>query len=182
MRRQGNKLAAMIARPPLDPLAAIPSLKTLELIQNTMLRSLAPLVHSPTLRVLHLAGCPLVRDLSPLARTGVRALGLHLMNADLTTLAGGALESLSIRDRAVAGGLEPIPADLPLRELIVENRPPDRSLRGISRWPELARLALFGVPDAAELRDLTGLPRLTELALHGPDSGPAVRALRALGR
>src|SRR5262249_4894117 len=64
----------------LDPLVAVPSLRSLELLQNPALRSLAPLTRCASLRSLHLAGCPLLRDLSPLAATAVDTLGLHLMS------------------------------------------------------------------------------------------------------
>jgi hypothetical protein len=155
---------------PLDPLAAIPRLHRLELLQNTVLRSLAPLTAAPNLRVLHLASCPLLRDLSPLARTNVSELHLYLMNAPLRTLSGSKITRLVIRDRSLAAGLEPIPDDLPLTELVLDNRPPDRSLRGIERLPALTHVEFFGTPDREELAALRRLPMLTSLTAHRPDA------------
>ncbi len=166
---------------PLDPLAAVPNLRSLELLQNTVLRSLAPLTRCASLRSLHLAGCPLLRDLSPLADTAVDTLGLHLMNTTLSTLRGSRIRNLSIRDRAIDDGLYPLPAELPLHELIVDNRPPQRSLRGIGRWPELERVGFFDVPGADDVRELATLPRLGHLELNSPTSVGALADLPGIG-
>jgi hypothetical protein len=165
----------------LDPLVAVPNLGSLELLQNTVLRSLAPLTRCASLRSLHLAGCPLLRDLSPLAATAVDTLGLHLMSAALGTLRGSRIRSLSIRDRAIESSLGALPAELPLHELTVDNRPPRRSLRGIGRWPELERVKLFGAPDAADVQELATLPRLRHLELNTPASVGALADLPGIG-
>jgi hypothetical protein len=171
--RHLNKLAVVSCRgdlTPLDPLAAIPRLHRLELLQNTVLRSVVPLTAARSLRVLHLASCPLLRDLSPLARTEVSELHLYLMNAPLATLSGARITRLVIRDRSLVAGLEPIPADLPLTELVLDNRPPDRNLRGIERLTELTHVEFFGTPDHEELAALRRLPTLTSLTVHQPDA------------
>ncbi len=167
---------------PLDPLAAIPGLHRLELLQNTALRSLDPLIAARNLRVLHLASCPLLRDLSPLARTGVSELHLYLMNAALETLSGAQITRLVIRDRTLATGLTPIPADLPLTELVLDNRAPDRSLRGIERLTALTHVEFFGTPDSEEVAALRQLPTLTSLTAHQPDTVDALVGLPALQR
>lgn len=165
---------------PLDPLAAIPRLRHLELLQNTVLRDLAPLRQCRTLRVLHLASCPMVRDLSPLARSTVTELRLHLMTARLDTLGGSRIEKLTVRDRRLAADLDALPIDLPLVELTLDNRPPDRSLRGIERWPTLACIAVFGTPDRQDVASLAALPALTRLAVHQPDTAAGLAELAGL--
>jgi len=167
---------------PLDPLAAIPRLHRLELLQNTVLRSLAPLTAAGTLRVLHLASCPLLRDLSPLARTNVAELQLYLMNAPLATLSGARVTRLVIRDRSLAAGLGPLPAGLPLTELVLDNRPPDRNLRGVERLAALTHVEFHGTPDAAEIAALHRLPALTSLTVHQPDTVDDLVRLPALQR
>jgi hypothetical protein len=162
---------------PLDPLAATPNLRSLELLQNMVLRSLSPLTRCGTLRNLQLAGCPLIADYSPLADTAVETLGLHFMNADLGTLTGSKVRSLSIRDRAIDAGLEALPVDLPLLELVINNRPPRRNLRGVDRWPGLEHLAVFDLPDLAEVAEIEKLPRLQKLTVHEPTYPPALAAL-----
>ncbi len=181
--RHLNKLTIVSCRgdlTPLDPLAAIPRLHCLELLQNTVLRSLSPLTAARNLRVLHLASCPLLRDLSPLARTTVSELHLHLMNAPLETLSGVRLTRLVIRDRSLATGLDPLPPDLPLTGLVLDNRPPDRNLRGIERLPALTNVEFFGTPDHAELAALRRLPALTALTVHEPDGLDDLLRLPAL--
>jgi hypothetical protein len=164
----------------LAPVAAAPSLRRLDLIQNELLRDLSPLAECRTLRELQLSGCHFVRDLSPLAATTVEELALYMMSADLGTLGGARLRSLSIRDPALEHGLEPLPADLPLRELAVHNLPRGRSLLGIERWQGLERVAIRGVPRPDEAEALAALPRLHHLVLHGPDSAEGLARLEAL--
>ena len=167
---------------PLDPLAAIPRLRRLDLLQNTVLRSLAPLTAARELRVLHLASCPLLRDLSPLARTGVTELHLYLMNAPLETLRGAPVSRLVIRDRSLAAGLGGIPAELPLTDLVLDNRPPDRDLRGIDRLAGLTHVEFFGAPAPEELAALGRLPGLAALTVHQPDDVRGLLRLPALRR
>ncbi|MDP9795060.1 hypothetical protein J2S43_003572 [Catenuloplanes nepalensis] len=154
----------------LDPLAAIPNLRHLELLQNLVVRDLTPLRNARRLRVLHLASCPLIRDLGPLRDTGVTDLRMYLMSAPLETLAGASVSRLEIRDRSLVADLSPIPDDLPLTDLVLNNRPPDRSLRGAERWPSLTHVEFHGTPDRSELRSLAALPHLTAVTLHTPDS------------
>jgi hypothetical protein len=155
---------------PIDPLAAIPNLTTLELLQNEVVRDLSPLTACTQLRELRLTHCRLIRDLSPLARTTIQRLELHfLLAVDLATLAGARLRALTVRDRRLATGLHPLPTDLPLTELTIDNAEHDRNLTGITRWPTLDQVTVNGVPTAAELAELAALPRLRKLILHRPE-------------
>jgi hypothetical protein len=154
---------------PLDPLAAIPNLTTLELVQNEQVRDLSPLADTRHLRDLRMTHCPQISDLSPLARTTVERLELHfLLSAALPTLAGAPLRALTVRDRRLATGLQPLPADLPLTELTIDNTEHDRNLTGITRWPTLEQVTATGVPTAAEIAELAALPRLRMLFLYRP--------------
>lgn len=153
---------------PIDPLAAIPNLKTLELLQNEVLRDLSPLTSSRQLRELRLTHCRLVRDLSSLARTTVERLELHFVPADLASLAGAALRKLTIRDASLTAGLGALPADLPLTELTIDNAERDRNLLDIERWPTLEHVTVTGVPSAAEIAALGRLPRLRCLTFRRP--------------
>lgn len=165
---------------PLDPLAAVPSLRTLELRANGVVRDLRPLAASDTLRELDLMMCDWVVDLSPLADSGVRDLSLHLVDkADLGSLRDVPLERLRIQHPALAGGLHPLPAGLPLRDLTVDNRPATRSLLGIERWQGLTRVSLDGPPRADEVTALAGLPALSHLVVRRADP---VTALAELGK
>jgi DNA-directed RNA polymerase specialized sigma24 family protein len=165
---------------PLDPLAAMPNLRRLELIQNEVLRDLSPLRACRTLRTLELTGCPYVQDLSPLAATTVEHLALHMMRADLGTLRGARLRGLTIRDPGLEHGLHLLPADLPLRELTLRNLPHSRNLLGVERWRSLERLSVRGVPRAEEVEALAGLPGLRHLVLHAPESADGLARLQAL--
>ncbi|SNY66963.1 NACHT domain-containing protein [Paractinoplanes atraurantiacus] len=165
---------------PLDPLAAIPNLRRLELLQNTVLRNLTPLTTARELRVLHLASCPMLRDLSPLRHTRLTELRLYLMNASLPTLTGAPITRLVIRDRTLTAGLHDLPDTLPLTELVLENRPPDRNLQGIERFTGLRHVEFIGTPSRLELESLAALPHLTTLTVHAPDSIDALVELPAL--
>jgi hypothetical protein len=101
-----------------------------ELVQNEIVRDLSPLASSRRLRDLRLTHCPRIQDLSPLAGTAVDRLALHLVPADLATLAGIRLHALAIRDRRLAAGLDPLPADLPLTELTIDNPARNAEPRG----------------------------------------------------
>jgi hypothetical protein len=181
--RHLNRLANLGCRgdvTPLDPIAAIPNLRRLDLLQNDTLRDLSPLARCRSLRVLTLSLCPNVRDLSRLAGTTVEELGLHLMGADLGTLAGTKLQRLTVSDAAIARGLHALPADLPLREFTVDNRPAERSLVGIDRWPGLQKVSVFGVPAEQEVEALTSLPHLRHLVLRRPETADALVRLKPL--
>ena len=164
---------------PLDAVAAVPHLRRLELVQNEMVRDLSPLAGCPTLRVLHLtAGCQFLRDLSPLADTTVEELGLHLIHADLGTLRSSRLRRLLVRDQRLAGGLHPLPAELPLEELVLDNLRSSRNLVGIERWPTLRDVTVRGVPGPEEVSSLAGLPALRTLTVVDPEPGADLDALR----
>lgn len=186
---------------PLDPIAAIPALRRLELVQNGVLRSLAPLAGAPaleslslngctllrdlaplagcrTLRVLHLSGCSLIRDFAPLVASTIEELSVHLMSADLGSLAGAGLTGLVIRDRRLAEGLHVLPQDLPLRRLTIDNLPEDRNLRGIERWAGLEYVGFCGAPDDEEIRALAALPRLRRVTVSRSPGADALGSLR----
>lgn len=155
----------------LEPLAAVPNLRRLELVQNEMVRDLRPLAASTTLRTFRLTtGCNFLRDLAPLADTTVEDLGLQLIAADLSTMRPGRLRRLAIRDPRLADGLHVLPADLALRELVVANLARSRNLRGIERWPTLEVVEVHGVPDDDELAALAELPNLRRFEVHSPVS------------
>lgn len=165
----------------LEPLAAVPRLRRLELVQNELVRELRPLSASRTLRTLALtSGCQLLRDLSPLAETTVDDLALILVNSDLATLRGVGLRRLVVRDRRLAEGLHPLPDDLPLQELVVDNLPRVRNLAGIDRWPDLAHVSVVGAPRPDEITALARLPALRRLTINRPESMDHLAGLRAL--
>ena len=166
---------------PLDPLAAVPRLASLELVQNEVVRDLSPLTSCRQLQELRLTHCPLLRDLAPLARTTVERLALHFVPADLGTLAGSGLQSLAIRDRRLADGLGTLPASLPLLELTLDNAPEDRNLLGIRRWSTVELVTVTGIPGPAEIAELAALPRLRQIVLRRPEPADAGR-LHALRR
>jgi hypothetical protein len=154
----------------LRPIAAMPSLRRLELVQNELVRNLLPLAASRTLRALHLrSGCEFLTDLSPLAATAVEELHLHLVAADLATLRPGNLRRLVVRDARLAHGLHLLPADLELDELVVDNPPRSRDIRGVERWRRLRHVGIRGTPRPDEVAALARLPHLERLTLHGPD-------------
>lgn len=185
----------------LDSIAAMPGLRRLVLSQNSVLRDLSALAGAPRLETLSLSWCELVRDISPLAAcrplralyltrcaqihdlspiagSQIRELHLHLMNSDLGTLAGADLDSLTIRDRRLAAGLDALPDDLRVRRLALDNLASDRNLRGIDRWPDLEQVACAGVPGPEEVGALTSLPRLRSIRLADAPSPEAVATLR----
>jgi hypothetical protein len=164
----------------LRPLAEVPRLRRLELVRNDLVRDLSPLAASRSLRSLHLtSGCDFLRDLSPLAKTTVEELGLHLVAARVDTLRHGALRRLVVRDSRLRDGLGPLPPDLGLRELFLDNPPRSRNLRGIERSQQLEHVSVWGVPQPEEIEALARLPNLTRLTLRNPD--PADAGLRLLG-
>ncbi|HZB33199.1 MAG TPA: NACHT domain-containing protein [Streptosporangiaceae bacterium] len=166
---------------PLDSLAAIPNLRRLSLMANEVLRDLSPLTGCRSLRTLALTRCPLVENFAPLAGGSVEELELHQMTrVRFGTLSGVRLRGLRVRDRTLAGGLHPLPADLPLRALAVVNRAEERNLRGIERWPGLERVSVFGVPDADEVAALAALPNLRRLRVREPKSAGDLARLEPL--
>jgi hypothetical protein len=90
------------------------------------------------------------------------------------------LRSLTIRERAIEAGLETLPSDLPLRELMIDNLDDRRSLRGIDRWPALVRVSIRGVPDKDDVQMLTTLPELRHLVVRQPKSAEDLARLTAL--
>jgi hypothetical protein len=152
---------------PLDPLAEIPSLRTLQLRANTVVRDLGPLRASTTLRDLELLMCEWLRDLSGLAGSTVENLTLHLVDkADLATLHGVTLRRLTIEHPALAGGLHQLPDTLGLAELVVDNHADSRSLLGVERWPSLEYVSIKRVPRAEEIAALRELPGLRRLVVR----------------
>jgi hypothetical protein len=175
---------------PLSPVAEIPNLARLSLFQNYALRDLGPLRYSASLRTLQLSGCTFLTDLGPLRDTGISELHLYQMErADLSTLVGAPVKTLVLRDGRLSRGLAPIPADLPLVHLRIDNLPDRRNLRGIGRWPGLTRVECGGIPTPEEIAELSQLPELRELVLRITDSQsaelaavqsqlPAIRVIR----
>lgn len=152
----------------LAELAATPQLRHLELMQNDAVRDLSPLAACRTLRSLHLNLCRALCDLSPLADTAINELALHFTPdepADLATLRCPSLRRLIFRYRDLDDGLEPLPGDLPLRELVLDNRPPRPNLAGIQRWQTLETISMIGIPAAPQVELLTRLPLLRHLYL-----------------
>jgi hypothetical protein len=164
------------------PLAAVPRLERLELMQNEVLRDLSPLRRARALRDLSLTFCRQVRDLSPLGAVPLERLALHFMaGLDLGTLAGlTTVTALEIRDRGIGTDLLALPGSLPLRVLSIGNRLPETSLRGIDRWQALERVEIVGVPTAADVRLLAGLPALTDVVLGDTTEHPRLTDLRDL--
>jgi hypothetical protein len=156
---------------PLDPLADVPNLHTLELRANSVVRDLGPLAACRTLRVLILLMCEWLVDLSPLADSTVVDLALHRVDkADLASLRDVPLQRLRIQHPDLAGGLHPLPDTLPLRELSLDNPATRRSLLGVERWTTLERISVAGGPNAEETAALAALPVLRHLVLDRVDS------------
>lgn len=63
---------------------------------------------------------------------------------------------------------------------MLDNRPPDRNLRGIERFPGLTHAEFFGTPDREELAALRRLPLLTSVTVHQPDTVEEIVRLPAL--
>jgi hypothetical protein len=156
---------------PLDPLAEIPSLRTLELRANDVVRDLRPLAASSTLDALELLMCGWLSDLAPLAESGVRDLSLHLVDkAKLASLRDVPLVRLCVQHPGLAGGLHQLPDTLPLRELVVDNQPGNRSLLGVDRWPTLEYVSVVGGPRVDEAAALAELPALRHLVIRRAES------------
>ncbi|MEV6303286.1 NACHT domain-containing protein [Actinoplanes sp. NPDC051861] len=149
-----NRLTSVAVRGdvmPLNPLAAIPSLRRLKLMQNDVVRDLSPLAGRKSLRTLSLIRCSALRDLSGLAGTTVTGLSLFQTPADLSTLRVPGLRLLSVRHPALRDGLHALPDGLPIRALRITNRAEDRRLAGLDRLPHLLRLGVTGSPSAEDL-------------------------------
>jgi hypothetical protein len=54
--------------------------------------------------------------------------------------------------------------------LALDNRPPDRMLIGVERWPSLTTVECYGVPHPAEVAALAELPNLTRLVINQPEA------------
>jgi hypothetical protein len=102
------------------------------------------------------------------------------MRADLATLSGVRLRSLTIRDATIADGLHPLPSDLPLREFTADNRPAERSLIGIERWSDLEKVSLLGIPRPDEVAALAELPHLRHLVIRQPETTSELTRLAPL--
>jgi hypothetical protein len=156
------------------PLAALPRLRRLEIASNEVVRDLRPLADCAALRVLIISGYSALRDLSGLAGSSVTELRLLTIGRtvhsypSLGTLAGARLQSLSLRHPGLAGGLQSLPAELPLAGLTIHNRAENRSLLGIERFPLLAKVTVTGALLPEEVAALGELPRLRHLVLHDP--------------
>lgn len=165
-------LALVSDRDGMRPLAALQRLRRLEIASNEIVRDLHPLADCAVLRVLIISGYSALRDLSGLKGSPVQELRLLTIGRtvhgypSLGTLAGTGLSSLTIRHPGLSGGLDPLPADLPLTELAVHNRADSRSLLGIERFPLLAKVTVTGVPQPKEIAALCALPGLRHLVLH----------------
>jgi hypothetical protein len=88
---------------------------------------------------------------------------------------------LSIRHPRLANGLYPLPADLPLTELVLEMRPEQRCLLGVGRWTSLETITAQGIPGVDEVRELGKLPVLRHLALDSVSPVDDLVRLRPLG-
>jgi hypothetical protein len=163
--------------PSLEPMANMPLLRRLELFQNDKVNDLTPLTRSRTLRMLELTSCTWLRDLSPLAHTRVDDLALY-SPVDLPTVKGAHLRRLQLNHRALADGLEVLPADLPLRELVLDNL--RWKLTGIERWPNLERVCVRGMPDADDMVALARLPALRRFEVEDVPSGEVAAAVEVL--
>jgi len=162
---------------PLDAVAQIPHLQRLSLFQNYALRDLSPLRHAP-IRTLQLTGCSFLTDLSPLNGSAVTELHLyHMERARLETLAGGnRITTLVIRDDRLTDGLAPIPSELPLARLWIDNLSDRRNLRGVSRWQKLEHVECNGIPDAEETDELKRVGALKILSVHRAEPDAHLRA------
>jgi len=164
----------------LEPVAAVPRLRQLELVQNDSLRDLRPLARCPSLRSLIIKGGAFLLDLSPLADTAIEELGLYWTATDLHTLRAPKLQILHISDRRIADGLHKLPADLPIRQLYLYNHPDSRSLLGVQRWLQLQHVHLRGMPRPDELHALAQLPDLQQLTIAEPKRGTDLTPLAML--
>jgi NACHT domain len=165
---------------PLEPVAAVPRLRQLELVQSDSIRDLRPLARCPSLRCLIIKGGMFLADLSPLADTAIEELGLYWTAADLRTLRAPELQILHISDRRIADGLYGLPDDLPIRQLYLDNHPDSRSLLGVQRWQQLQHVHMRAMPRPDELDALAKLPDLRQLTIAEPKPGTDLTSLTAL--
>lgn len=170
------------------PLAEIPRLRHLEIRSNEVADELTGLEGCDALRVLWISGYSGLRDLSALAGLGVEDLHLHTTGGfgdrrapRLATLAGAPLRRLSIRHPALERGLEVLPGDLPLTELVLDGRNQYRSLQGIERFTGLEKVTVHGIPTVTEVRLLAELPACKHLTVHGAEPAADLVRLRPLG-
>ncbi|MEU4420796.1 NACHT domain-containing protein [Actinoplanes sp. NPDC024001] len=156
-----NRLTAVAVRGdvmPLNPLAAISSLRRLKLMQNDVVRDLSPLAQRRSLRSLSLIRCSALRDLSGLAGSTVVDLSLFQTPADLSTLHAAPLRMLTVRHPDLHDGLAALPDGLPLSALKITNRAEDRRLDGLDRFPRLRWLSITGAPTDDDLAALAASP------------------------
>jgi hypothetical protein len=93
--------------------------------------------------------------------------------ADLSTLVGAAIKTFVLRDGRLPHGLAPIPAELPLVHLRIDNLADRRNLRGIGRRPGPTRVECAGIRTPEEIAELSRLPSLRDLVLRIPASQSA---------
>jgi hypothetical protein len=153
----------------LKDVADMPNLRSLKLDHNLLLTDLRPLAGCETLRTLELAGGQRLKDLSSLEDTTVEELTLSLVPADLRTLRCRRLQHLRVRDGRLRDGLLLLPADLPLRQLTIDNPPRSRNLVGVDQWRNLEYVEMTGMPRADEIEALARLPKLSWLSLRVPE-------------
>jgi hypothetical protein len=172
----------------LFPLADVPALRHLEIKSNEVVRSLRGIARCRNLRSLQVSGyISALEDLSTLAELDVTDLRLHIGGYGggpvpaLDSLARARLRKLSIRHPRLANGLYPLPADLPLTELVLEMRPEQRCLLGVGRWTSLETITAQGIPGVDEVRELGKLPVLRHLALDSVSPVDDLVRLRPLG-
>jgi hypothetical protein len=71
-----------------------------------------------------------------------------------------------VQHPGLAGGLHQLPDTLPLRELVVDNQPGNRSLLGVDRWSTLEYVSVVGGPRVDEAAALAELPALRHLVIR----------------
>ncbi|MFJ6807104.1 NACHT domain-containing protein [Streptomyces anulatus] len=148
------------------------------------LTDLRPLGRMPRLREFGLSHCAKVRDIGPLARPGLEWLSLIELHMDLDPAPLRDMPDLRHLTLGHPFLMESL-AELPVCERVsaLSLLPQTRYLRleGLSRWPSLERLTLYGNTHLRQLGD--------ELSPRGPThlqlvrlSEPDLRLLAPLGR
>jgi Leucine-rich repeat (LRR) protein len=146
----------------LTPLAALPALREVVILDAPMLVDLSPLAEIPTLETLRVSA-PIVRDLTPLARmTSLRSLKLDTAeDLDYAPLAAlTRLEELQVSAARDLSALEGLPS---LTSLTITSRhvtPDLTTIAGLRGLTELRLVAIEGLTSAAFAADLTSLVHL----------------------